>query len=160
MTHPRAGPRNGATRNALVVYALSLGGKVSAFVPAPTARTGLPVRPPRKRSASSDPKLFEKPAPIVRSRDTGSDTLYTIRRPLVSLMGAAIIGPQLNPNVHRESPRIAAVLDTPKRSATSSVAGVYTEDPKVLRSRSAAEHQGRSTSTHTLKPNKPLMTTW
>jgi hypothetical protein len=66
-TYPIAVPRKGARRNMDVALARLLGGKRSAFVAAPTARTGLPVRPAKKRQMSKDARLVEKPAPRVKS---------------------------------------------------------------------------------------------
>jgi hypothetical protein len=98
-TYPKAGPRNGAMRNILVTTALCLGRNRSAFVPAPTANAGLPVRPARNRHMMSDARLLENPAPSVKSMNMGEDVMYTILRPCFSLNGAEMMGPKPRPSV-------------------------------------------------------------
>lgn len=97
---------------------------MSAIDPKATARTGLPVKPARRRQTSSDPKDWLKPAPRVNSIDSGSVTRYTIFRPCVSLIGAAMTGPNARPRVYKERPKIAAVRDTWNCVMISGTAGV------------------------------------
>jgi hypothetical protein len=129
---PRDGPRKGAIRKKPVALALSRGGNISARVPPPTAKTGLPVVPAKNRHTSSEANVFEKPAPKVKSAHIGRDTLYTICRPKFSEIGEAIMGPQASPRTYKVTPRRAAVGDTSNLSAISLYAGEYTEDPNVL----------------------------
>jgi hypothetical protein len=131
-SYPREGPANGARRKKVVAMALVRGGNKSAFVPAPTARTGLPKNPAKNRHTRREPKFWENPAPSVKSIITGRDVLYTMLRPCISLNGAAKTGPNASPMTYNERPRRAAVDDTWNRSIIWCVAGVYTDEPNVL----------------------------
>lgn len=53
-------------------------------------------------------------------------------RPIVSLIGALMVGPSARPMRYIDSGSVAAVVLTLNRSATCGMAGVYTDDPKVL----------------------------
>ena len=70
--YPKAGPRNGAIRKQDVAKARTFGGNKSAFVPPPTANTGLPAVPARNRQARKEPKELLKPAPREKSIDIGA----------------------------------------------------------------------------------------
>jgi hypothetical protein len=70
-THPKAGPANGANKNKLVAIALNFGGNKSAFVPAPTAKTGLPVVPARNLQTRKPANELLNPAPRVKSMEMG-----------------------------------------------------------------------------------------
>ena len=97
-TYPSAGPRNGASRKKMLAIARLCGGNKSAFVPPPTARTGPPVNPASIRHAQKVPKLLARPEPRINSADTGREIRYMIRRPYVSLIGAAMTGPNPSPS--------------------------------------------------------------
>ena len=73
-TYPRLGPKNGATTKQLDTTALTLNTNRSATVPAPTASAGLPVIPAKKRHTMNGARLFEKPAPRVKSMKSGAET--------------------------------------------------------------------------------------
>lgn len=67
-------------------------------MPAPTVRAGEPNMPAKKRERIRAVMVEEKAAPRVQSAKTGTQNRYTIRRPKVSLMGDAIIGPKARPS--------------------------------------------------------------
>jgi len=65
--------------------------------------------------------------------NNGMESLYTIWRPNISLIGAAITGPTPRARTYSARGRSAAVEDTPKLRMTSGDAGVYTEEAYVLK---------------------------
>jgi hypothetical protein len=81
ITHPSEVPRNGARRNRIVALARWAGGNRSALVPAPTARTGPPHRPAKKRQISSEANEVLNPAPRLNSMLRGSEIRYTTSLP-------------------------------------------------------------------------------
>lgn len=119
-------------RNTLVTTALCRGENKSAFVPAPTANAGLPVKPAKNRHTIKLAKWFENPAPSVKSINMGADTRYTIFRPYFSESGAEKMGPKPRPRVYTVRPTNAVVRDVWKAAMISGTAGVYTEVPNVL----------------------------
>jgi hypothetical protein len=85
--------------NRLETTALLLGGKQSAFDPAPTASAGLPVTPAKNLQMSSGARWLESPAPILKSMKMGAEARYTIFRPWCSESGAEMMGPNPRPKV-------------------------------------------------------------
>jgi len=130
-------PKKGARRKDIVAAALCLGGKRSAFVPAPTLSTVEPASPAKKRQTIKDANDLLKPPPRVKSMLVGKLTRYTICLPQVSLAGAAITGPNAKPSTHSVTPRYETTVETPKFFAISCTAGEYAEDPNVLHPLSA-----------------------
>jgi hypothetical protein len=118
--------------------AILLGSKRSATVPAPTARHGAPAIAAKVRQTSKPANDLEKPAPRMKSMNSGVLTLYTMARPRVSEMGAAIIGPIASPRTNRDNDSNAAVCDTLNLFAIAKVPGVIMDEAAVtLRQRSA-----------------------
>lgn len=68
----------------------------------------------------------------MNSPKIGTVVRYTILRPKYSLMGAAMIAPRPSAHRNRDSPRRAAVWETPNFSATSLAPEVYTDEAKDL----------------------------
>ena len=66
---PRAGPKNGLSKNIEDAAAREMGAKTSEFVPAPTARQPEPSMPAKKRQTIKVLKFFARPAPKVKRRD-------------------------------------------------------------------------------------------
>ena len=111
--------------------ARSLAAYISAFVPAPTARTGPPMVPAKNLQTSRLASESLNPAPRMNSMYASADTLYTTDRPYVSEIGAAIMGPTARPSTNRDRARMETVRDTPNRSAISGVEGVIIDEPQV-----------------------------
>ena len=55
---PRAGPQTAAMPHTAIPYTCLLGAYMSAIEAPPVARTGLPMKPVRKRNAKSIPKFL------------------------------------------------------------------------------------------------------
>lgn len=66
-------------------------------MPAPTVSAGELNMPAKKREIMRAVIVEEKAAPRVHNAKMGTQQRYTIRRPNVSLMGDAIIGPNARP---------------------------------------------------------------
>lgn len=96
---PKAGPINGArmTKTDANPPPSSIT-HISAIVPAPTARVGLPNAPERNLHINSVSRFWASPAPMVKRNETGRVSKYTALRPWVSDIGAPIIGPKASPS--------------------------------------------------------------
>lgn len=65
--HPKDGPSNGITTKNAVGIGRSTGFHISAILPSPTSRQGLPMRPAKNLVIQSETIVLENPAPIVKS---------------------------------------------------------------------------------------------
>ena len=93
------------------------GGHISAMVPPPILKGGLPNTPAKKRQTKTAPILFETAAPMENSTAIGIPSLKTINRPNVSLSGAPIVGPRASPKQKSETPSKETVSETPNSAA-------------------------------------------
>lgn len=109
---PMQGPIKGAMTNSAVAGPRRAGGHMSAIVPPPTLKAGLPKTPAKKRQMTTPPILLDVAAPTRKRIQMGSPRRYTISRPADSLSGAPMTGPNANPRQKSEMPRRDTVSET------------------------------------------------
>ena len=88
------------------------GGKTSADEPEAIAIAGPPQKPAKNLVTSKAEKLLENPAPSTNNMNSSIVTLYTTKRPYISLGPAATAGPKPSPNTYKLSGRMAVVVET------------------------------------------------
>ena len=71
----------------------------SAIVPPPSVMGATPRQPARNRKPINMFQLVESAQPTVKQRNSTLETLYTMSRPNISLIGARTIGPKANPRI-------------------------------------------------------------
>ena len=102
----------------------------SAFEPALMESAEEKVRPAKKRRMQRDQIFWEKPAPIVKSTPRGVEMRYTMCRPQVSEIGAAMTGPSPSASTYAVRGKMETVELMPHCFSRAGNAGEMTEEPK------------------------------